>query len=522
MKIKKFLKMRVIILLFFILISIIAINPKFNAEGVAIKGVEKNSTAALAGITYSSDTTPTNLERIIAINSQDIKNIEDYNNILGKINNSEVIRVKTDKNDYAMIKTEHLGISISEVQKNNLKKGLDLQGGTRVVLEPDEKLTDQEFDDLVGIMGNRLNVYGLIDIKIRQSKDLFGDNFIIAEVAGASKQEVEELISSQGKFEAKIGNETVFIGGEKDITSVCRADGTCSGIRQCLEIEGGFQCQFEFSIKLSEEAAKRHAQITDKLDVNISAAGNNYLSLPLDLYLDNNLVDSLQISEDLKGRETLDIAISGPGIGSTEDDAKKEAISNMNKLQTVLITGSLPVKLNIVKIDTISPTLGKAFFNNAITIFVVAIIAVLLIVFIRYRDLKISLPIILISLSEIFITLGVLVLLGTLGLDYNLDLAGVAGIIAAVGTGVTDQIIIADEISKGKKEHVTNFKDKIKRAFFVILVSWGAGVVSMLPLLFTGAGLLKGFALTTIIGVSVGVFITRPAFASIVENLEED
>ena len=87
---------------------------------------------------------------------------------------------------------------------------------------------------------------------------------------------------------------------------------------------------------------------------------------------------------------------------------------------------------------------------------------------------------------------------------------------------MTDQIIISDEIIKGKKEQATNFKDRIKRAFFVILVSWGAGVASMIPLLWAGAGLFTGFALTTIIGVSVGVFITRPAFAAIVENLEEN
>jgi len=30
---------------------------------------------------------------------------------------------------------------------------------------------------------------------------------------------------------------------------------------------------------------------------------------------------------------------------------------------------------------------------------------------------------------------------------------------------------------------------------------------------------LKGFALTTIYGISIGVFITRPAFAAVVEYL---
>jgi preprotein translocase subunit SecD len=44
-------------------------------------------------------------------------------------------------------------------------------------------------------------------------------------------------------------------------------------------------------------------------------------------------------------------------------------------------------------------------------------------------------------------------------------------------------------------------------------------VVAMVPLFFAGAGLLKAFAITTIMGVTVGVLITRPAYAAIVEIL---
>jgi preprotein translocase subunit SecD len=44
----------------------------------------------------------------------------------------------------------------------------------------------------------------------------------------------------------------------------------------------------------------------------------------------------------------------------------------------------------------------------------------------------------------------------------------------------------------------------------------------MIPLLFAGAGLLKGFAITTIIGVTNGVFVTRPAFAEMMRILVTD
>jgi preprotein translocase subunit SecD len=64
-----------------------------------------------------------------------------------------------------------------------------------------------------------------------------------------------------------------------------------------------------------------------------------------------------------------------------------------------------------------------------------------------------------------------------------------------------------------------NWKDRIKNAFFIIMASYFTMVVAMIPLLSAGAGLLKGFAITTILGVSIGVFITRPAFAVIAETL---
>ena len=43
------------------------------------------------------------------------------------------------------------------------------------------------------------------------------------EIAGTTPSDLRQLISEKGKFEAKIGNETVFVGGKKDITSVSRA-----------------------------------------------------------------------------------------------------------------------------------------------------------------------------------------------------------------------------------------------------------------------------------------------------------
>jgi preprotein translocase subunit SecD len=106
---------------------------------------------------------------------------------------------------------------------------------------------------------------------------------------------------------------------------------------------------------------------------------------------------------------------------------------------------------------------------------------------------------------------------------WNLDLAAIAGLIVAVGTGVNDQIIIMDETLRKETEGMSsNWKERIKRAFFVIFSGYCTEFVAMLPLLFAGAGLLKGFALTTIIGITIGTFITRPAYAAMIQILYED
>ena len=338
------------------------------------------------------------------------------------------------------------------------------------------------------------------------------------EVAGANEEEVKELLAKQGKFEAKIGNETVFLGG-RDITYVCRT-AQCSGIDPqygCRQFSDGYNCRFRFSITLSPEAAQRQANITRNLNVVSEGLGEGYLSQNLDLYLDDVLVDTLRIGAELKGNPVTDISISGSGVGRNRQEALTDTQLNMKRLQTVLITGSLPVKLNIIKTDTLSPQLGKEFLRNAIWIAILSELAVTAIVLIRYRKIKIAIPIITVISSEILLILGIAALL-----KQNIDIAGIAGIIVAIGTGVDDQIVITDEILGGESDDEKKYlswSQRIKKAFFIVIAAYFATIAAMIPLLFAGAGLLQGFAVTTIIGVTSGVFITRPAFAKMMEIL---
>jgi preprotein translocase subunit SecD len=334
---------------------------------------------------------------------------------------------------------------------------------------------------------------------------------MLIEIAGATPRDLENLISNQGKFEGKIGNLTVFTGG-KDIAHVERS-GQQSGIEGCYDNQdGGKYCSFRFPISLIEAAAERQAEATRALTV--SSENPEYLSQKLDLYVDDVLTDSLYISKDLQGRVTTQISIQGSGAGATQADAVNAANENMKKLQTILITGSLPYKLEIVKLDTISPSLGKQFTKNLVLLALVVFIIISIVLFIRYRRIKITSAVILTMFSEAFITLGIASLI-----NWNLDAPSIAGIIAGMGTGVNDQIVIIDESVSTEK---ITLKEKIKRAFFIIIGAFFTIVAAMLPLFWAGAGMLKGFALTTIISVIIGITITRPAFAEIIRKITKD
>jgi len=496
-----------IIILALSLLSVFGMPSTIFQKGVLVTSVETNSTASEQGLKQG--------QIIIEVDGQKITGLEDFSKAMqGKYPSNESVKTvfKTKDTEIILFSKQAPKITVSEVPKTNIKMGLDLIGGSRALVQAqDKKLSSTEIADLVEVISNRLNVYGISDMKVRPVSDLTGSNFVLIEIAGATPKDLEGLISTQGKFEAKIGNETVFVGGEEGVTSVARS-GQQAGIESCQQYENGYFCKFRFVVYLSEEAAKKHAEITDKLEVNTSEEGN-YLSKKLDLYLDDNLVSSLSISEGLKGRVTTQIEISGSGTGKTREDAYNNAEREMHELQTILITGSLPYKLEVVKLDTISPTLGKDFIRIILLAGLVALLAVSIIIFFRYRKFKSSLALLITSVSEIIIILGIVSFI-----KLNLDLPAIAGILATIGTGIDSQIIILDE---ARQSRFLSIKQRMKRAFAIILGAYFTALVALIPLWWASAGLLKGFAVTTIIGITVGVLITRPAFTDMIKRIEE-
>jgi preprotein translocase subunit SecD len=286
------------------------------------------------------------------------------------------------------------------------------------------------------------------------------------------------------------------------------------------------------SIILEENATYLPAPLRDEIaSLNLSVRvynrtaypqmHNNYNSGEARADNDNSWIDtvtglksSLSISEGLTyGNPVYNSVFQGGS--ATVPEAKATA----ERFRIWLTSGNLPVKVDIVLERPNLPELGQQFMRYAILICLLAVAFVSIIIAIRYREYKIAFLITATSFSEVVILLGFASVAG-----WELDLVSLAGIIATLGTGVDHQIIITDETLSGerkaeKKGKVWDLNQAISRAFFIIFTSAATIIFAMLPIM--GIVDLKGFALTTIVGVLIGIFITRPAFARIIEIVTE-
>lgn len=187
----------------------------------------------------------------------------------------------------------------------------------------------------------------------------------------------------------------------------------------------------------------------------------------------------------------------------------QEASDRVKSIESILKGGSLPVQISLGSRTTLPASLGNEFLKYSLIVIAFSLVAISVLIGLRYRNIAATLPIVLISLAELVILLSILG-------SFTIDLAAMAGIIAAIGVGVDAQIVITDELLK-KDEHST--REKIGLAFGIIKTNAIVAIFSMVPLLFSGLVEVIGFAISTILGALLGYMLTRPAYAAIVEGV---
>ncbi|MFH0926965.1 MAG: hypothetical protein V1822_00095 [Candidatus Micrarchaeota archaeon] len=202
------------------------------------------------------------------------------------------------------------------------------------------------------------------------------------------------------------------------------------------------------------------------------------------------------------------ISGAAKGRGQAKYD---DALFSARETMSVLKGGALPVQISLGSQENVPAKFGQEILRLSLLGLVIALVAISIMVAIRYRTPSVVIPIIFTSMSEMILLITIIGI-------FTIDLSAMAGIIAAVGVSVDAQIIITDEILK-KKEH-EDVKEHLHAAFDIIQTNAFVAIVAMLPLLLiSGLVDIIGFATVTVIGYILGVSISRPAYATVATKL---
>lgn len=353
-------------------------------------------------------------------------------------------------------------------------------------------VTETTRDETKKILEDKLNKLGIKEIPIRT----VGDNYILIDLAGVDIATAREIAAKPGKFEIRIqvkGNETEHVLYGNEIVSVGvpqKEKGDLWGVSFVLSDAGA---------QALRDAAIQYGAITNP--------GAHYLSM----YLDENLVFSAPLAPELaKNIQSVPVKNLVSTTGKGEEGQNKA-----RDLQIHLRAGALPVNVEVLGSGQVSAELGSKFKEQVLIAGIIALIMVAIVVAFRYKQPNIVLPMLATSFSEVIIILGFTAVIG-----FQLDLATIAGIIAVIGTGIDHLIIITDEVLAGGSMPSSKvYKSRLTKAFAIIFSAAATVLVAMSPLLVMGFGALKGFAVITIVGVLIGVFIARPAYAVVIQGM---
>ena len=405
--------------------------------------------------------------------------------------------------DTEVVQTSNKNVFGYEIKKSISEKDLEAlmeKVGGFIVKNQDgtstykEGVSTQTRDLTRDILDDKLNAFGLKDIPVRT----VGDDYIQIDFAGIDLATAKEIVDKQGKFEIRIqttGNETQHVVNGDSIEDV--------------RIISYHDNQWHVPFTLSEAGA-RALQKTALETGAVDHPEEHHLNM----YLHQVKIYGAPLNPDAASRLQETPIYSWEASTGTGDDAKKEA----KALEVHLRAGALPVNVKLESSGHVDAGLGAQFKTEAVIAGLISLIAVALVVYFRYKRPEILIPMVGTSISEIIMILGVAALI-----KWQLDLSSIAGIIASIGTGIDHLIIITDEVLYEGTIPSTKsaFSSRIGKAFVIIIGAASTNIIAMSPLVVMGFGTLKGFAITTIIGVFIGVIVARPVYGVVIKELLE-
>ncbi|MGV2829556.1 protein translocase subunit SecD [Myxosarcina sp. GI1(2024)] len=406
--------------------------------------------------------------------------------------------------------------------------GLDLRGGAQLTIrvKPTLEVTEIKSEDLKAVqrvLENRINEFGVSETTVQT----VGEDKILVQLPGESNpQTAERRLKGTAKLEfreQKQGTEgelaaesqvrqqqqlqLAILSSQESLTEEERAQIdklreslqqsnqaiaelfqsvglTGSNLRDARPQPDATGNRWEVAITFDDEGGKKFAELTK----NLASTGRS-----VGIFLDDELISSPVV-----GPEFADTGIAGGRAVITGNFD----IESASDLAIQIKGGSLPFPVEVVENRTVGATLGQASIRRSIIAGVAGLVLVLIFMGVYYR-----LPGILADVA--LVVYGLLTMACYALIGVTLTLPGIAGFILSIGMAVDANVLIfertREELRAGKTLY-RGVESGFYRAFSSILDSNVTTAIACLALLWLGSGLVKGFAVTLLIGVGVSMF----------------
>jgi preprotein translocase subunit SecD len=376
----------------------------------------------------------------------------------------------------------------------NFREGLDLKGGTSLVLRADMKniASDQKsaaLNSAKTVIENRVNLFGVSEPLVQTSVANNNDYRIIVEIPGVTDvNQVRTLIGTTAQLNfweeisssaAKLGTPGIInVGG----SYFKKTNLTGSDLKQTSVGFSQNTGKPEVQLVFNSTGAKKFADITQRT-----------IGKRLAIALDNQIIEAPRVDQAIVGGNAV---ISG---GFTTDTA--------TQLSMELNAGALPVPLSILSSSIIQPTLGSSSLIKSLFAGGLGFIIIVVFMTTLYKKLG-AIASVALTLYTLFV-LAIFKLSSVTPYGITLTLSGIAGFILSIGMAVDANILIfermKEELRQGKS-HETAIELGFSRAWTSIRDSNISTLITSFVLYEFGTGMVKGFALVLAIGVLVSMF----------------
>ncbi len=231
------------------------------------------------------------------------------------------------------------------------------------------------------------------------------------------------------------------------------------------------------SFKFDSIGAKRFAEIT---------AAN--VGRPFAIVLDNKVITAPRINQ--------------PILGGSGQISGSFSFQEANDLSVLLRAGALPAPLKIIEERTVGPDLGADSIAAGVTASIIGFVLVVLFMLASYGLFGVFANVAL--LFNLFLIVGALSIL-----QASLTLPGIAGILLTIGMAVDANVLINERIreeSRLGKSPIAAIDAGFNRAFSTIFDANVTTIIKMAILFTVGAGPVRGFAVTIMLGIATSMF----------------